>query len=78
MQEAEDAQVAYIYGFDRADALHRAANGAAMAVKDSEDLFRAGTIDFGRVYILQAELLTQQDQLANARGDIANNLIDLF
>lgn len=78
MQEAEDAQVAYIYGFDRADALHRAANGAAMAVKDSEDLFRAGTIDFGRVYILQAELLVQQDQLAVARGEIANNLINLF
>ncbi|HBJ35427.1 MAG TPA: transporter [Planctomycetaceae bacterium] len=77
-QEAEDAQVAYIYGFDRADALHRAANGALMAVKKSEELFRAGTIDFGRVYILQAELLVQQDQLASAQGDLASNLINLF
>lgn len=78
MQEAEDAQVAFIYGFDRADALHRAADGASLAVKSSEDLFRAGTIDFGRVYILQAELLVQQDQLAAAQGDIAASLINLF
>lgn len=78
MQEAEDAQVAYVYGFDRVVSLHRAADGAAMAVKDSEELFRAGTIDFGRVYILQAELLAQQDQLAVAKGDIATNLISLF
>jgi NodT family efflux transporter outer membrane factor (OMF) lipoprotein len=78
MQEAEDAQVAYAYGFDRADALHRAADGAAMAVTASEELYRAGTIDFGRVYILQAELLVQQDQLASAKGDIASNLINLF
>jgi NodT family efflux transporter outer membrane factor (OMF) lipoprotein len=78
MQEAEDAQVAFVHGFDRADALHRAADGALLAVQSSEELFRAGTIDFGRVYILQADLLVQQDQLAAAEGEIANNLIRLF
>lgn len=77
-QEAEDAQVAYIFGFDRAEFLLRAVDGATTAVASSENLYRAGTIDFGRVYVLQSQLLAQQDELAMAQGEIAVSLIQLF
>jgi NodT family efflux transporter outer membrane factor (OMF) lipoprotein len=77
-KEAEDAQVAFLLGFDRADALHRAVQGASDAVEKSEALYQAGTIDFGRVYVLQAERLLQQDQLAIAEGNIALSLVQLF
>ncbi len=77
-QEAEDAQVAFLLGFDKADALNRAVQGATDAVKKSESLYQAGSIDFGRVYVLQAELLLQQDKLAVTQGDIALSLVQLF
>jgi NodT family efflux transporter outer membrane factor (OMF) lipoprotein len=77
-KEAEDAQVAFLYGFERVHALNQAVQGASDAVEKSEALYEAGTIDFGRVYILQAERLVQQDQLAIAEGDIALSLVHLF
>jgi NodT family efflux transporter outer membrane factor (OMF) lipoprotein len=78
LQEAEDAQVAYIYGFDRAEYLRMATRGAASAVEKAEALYQAGSIDFGRVYVLQSALLIQQDELAATEGDIAISLIQLF
>ncbi len=77
-KEAEDAQVAYLLGFDRADALNQAVDGAKDAVQKSEALYKSGSIDFGRVYVLQAELLLQQDELAVAEGQISQSLVQLF
>ncbi len=78
LQEAEGAQVAYIYGFDRAEYLRLGARGAASAVEKAETLYQAGSIDFGRVYVLQSALLMQQDELAATEGNIAISLIQLF
>ena len=77
-REAEDAQIAFVYGFDRAASLATAVNGATRAVQNVEQSYQAGTIDFSRVYILQAELVRQQDQLAQAEGGIASSLIAMF
>ncbi len=77
-REAEDAQVAYILNHDRLASLDLAVRGASEAVDKAEQLYRAGEIDFGRVYILQAGLLEQQDALAQAQADIALSLIELF
>ncbi len=77
-REAENAQVAYVLGFDRADALNQAVKGAKDAVTKSESLYNTGSIDFGRVYVLQAELLLQQDELAVAEGEISQSLVQLF
>ncbi|TWU05017.1 efflux transporter outer membrane subunit [Stieleria varia] len=77
-QEAEDAQVAFILSFDRADSLFQSVRGASDAVEKSETLYSEGAIDFGRVYVLQSQVLIQQDQLAIAQGQIASNLIELF
>lgn len=77
-QEAEDAQVAYVLGFDRADALVHAVRGSTDAVSKAETLYKSGSIDFGRVYVLQAQLLQQQDALAVSQGQISLSLVQLF
>lgn len=78
LQEAEDAQVAFAYSFDRAEWLSVAVRGAELAVEKTEVSYREGTVDFARVYILQGELLRQQDQLAIAESEIALGMIAIF
>jgi NodT family efflux transporter outer membrane factor (OMF) lipoprotein len=77
-REAEDALVAYQYGFDQTRSLEHAAKASIVSVENSRELYRVGSIDFGRIYILQAESLRQRDNLATAQSDIALSLIDLF
>ena len=77
-REAEDAQISFAYGFDRAAALGTAVNGATKAVEKLDQSYQAGTIDFGQVYVMQAELVRQQDQLAQAESSIAMSLIAMF
>ena len=77
-REAEDAQIAFAYGFDRAAALGTAVSGATKAVEKLEQSYQAGTVDFGQVYLMQAELVRQQDQLAQAESGIAVSLIAMF
>lgn len=77
-REAEDAMVAYVYGFDRANSLDQSAQASVVTVEKSIELYRADSIDLGRIYILQAESLRQRDNLALAQSAIALSLIDLF
>ena len=78
VREAEDAQVAYVYAFDRAKWLTLAVEGAVTAVQEIEKTFEEGTTESGRVYILQAALLSQQELLAGAQADIITSLIGVF
>jgi NodT family efflux transporter outer membrane factor (OMF) lipoprotein len=77
-REAEDALVAYHFGFQQTQSLEQSAQASIVAVEKSLDLYRAGSIDFGRIYILQSETLRQRDNLAVAQRGIALSLIDLF
>ncbi len=63
LREAEDAQVAFTHGYDRVQFLQIAVEGAKTAVDKLEESYGAGTVDFGRVYILQSQLLVQQINL---------------
>ena len=78
LREAEDAQVAYALSYDRAKWFDIAVAGSQAAVDEADKTFERGTTESGRVYILQSELLRQQDQLAIANATIAQNLIALF
>jgi NodT family efflux transporter outer membrane factor (OMF) lipoprotein len=77
-REAEDAMVAYLQGHERVAALSRAVKGANLAVEKVTEQYKAGAVDFNRVFLLQAELVRQQDSLAAAQGDVARSLILLF
>ncbi|MFN8705477.1 MAG: TolC family protein, partial [Planctomyces sp.] len=74
-REAEDALVAYRCGFDQVRSLEQAASASIVSVENSRELYRVGSIDFGRVYILQSESLRQRDNLAIAQSAIALSLI---
>lgn len=77
-REAEDAQVAYVYGFDRVASLQASVAAAEVAVEKSDALYKSGAVDYNRVYIVQSDLLRQQDELAVAESDISLSLIALF
>ncbi|MEZ6093363.1 MAG: efflux transporter outer membrane subunit [Pirellulaceae bacterium] len=77
-QEAEDAQVAYCQGFDRVDALVQAVEHSSAAVDIAQTAFDEGATDFNRVYLLQSDLVRQQDSLAVSKGEIAKSLVALF
>lgn len=78
LREAEDAQIAYVYGFDEVEALSRSVDGAVSAVEKATSQYKEGKIDFGRVYVLQTDLLARQDQLAIVKGSQLSSLIALF
>ncbi|MEZ6135228.1 MAG: efflux transporter outer membrane subunit [Pirellulaceae bacterium] len=76
--EVEDAQLAFVNSFDRADSLSRSAEAARISVEKAQSLYDAGTIDFTRLYILQADLLMKQDQMAEAKAQVALEAIGLM
>lgn len=77
-REAEDAIVAYLKVQEQARSLEEAVRAAEKTVDLVVLQYKSGAVDFNRVYTTQASLVTQQDQLAAARGSIALNLIQLY
>jgi NodT family efflux transporter outer membrane factor (OMF) lipoprotein len=63
---------------EQADDLARSVTAAAAASEVGLGQYRAGTIDFNRVFNLETTQVQQQDRLANAQGDIALNLIEVY
>ncbi len=77
-QEVEDSQVAYVRGFDRLAAIERTVLESGEAARIGYDTFVEGGIDFGRVLILQSELVRAEDELLAARSAVALSLVKLF
>lgn len=77
-QEVENALVRYLQTQRRAEYLRNSVNDAARAVELVQLQFEGGTTDFNRVYTVQAFLTSQQDQLAEAEGSIALNLVGVY
>jgi outer membrane protein TolC len=77
-QEVEDSQVAYLRGFDRVAAIERTVLESSEAARIGYDTFVEGGIDFGRVLILQTDLVRAEDELLAARSDVALSLVKLF
>jgi NodT family efflux transporter outer membrane factor (OMF) lipoprotein len=77
-REVEDALVAYLKSQEQARSLEEAVRAAEKTVDLVVLQYQNGAVDFNRVYTTQAALVTQQDQLAAARGNIALNLIQLY
>lgn len=77
-REVEDALVAYLKSQEQAQHLADAVRAAEKTVDLVMLQYQNGAVDFNRVYTTQAALVTQQDQLAAARGNIALNLILLY
>jgi NodT family efflux transporter outer membrane factor (OMF) lipoprotein len=77
-QEVEDGLVTFLRAQQRTELQAASVADAEEAVKISVDQYRAGTVDFTRVTQLQQNLVLLQDTLAQARGEIALGLVDVY
>ena len=74
-REVEDALVAFLQYQLQARSLEESVKEAEDSVELVQAQYRGGLVDFNRVFTTQAQLVTQQDELATARGNIALSLI---
>ena len=77
-QEVEDALVAFLQYQLQAQSLEIAVKEAQDSVVLVQAQYQRGVVDFNRVFTAQSQLVTQQDQLAIARGNIASSLIAVY
>jgi len=77
-REVQVALRGFLKSQERADDLARSVSAAKAATEVGIAQYRAGTIDFNRVFNLETTQVQQQDQLATAQGDIALNLIAVY
>ena len=77
-EEAENAIVAYLHFTDQIKVLQESARQAREAERVAQVKYREGEIDFNRLFTVQQLLLNQQERLANARGNAAQSLVDLY
>jgi len=77
-EEAENAIVAFLNYHDQLRLLEQSVEEAQEAVRVAQAKYRAGRIDFNRVFTVEQLLISQQDQLATAQGNLAVSLIELY
>jgi NodT family efflux transporter outer membrane factor (OMF) lipoprotein len=77
-QEVEDGLATFLKAQQRARFLSVSADEALEAVKLALVQYEKGTVDFTRVTQLQLTLVLQQNDLAQAQGEIARGLIQVY
>jgi NodT family efflux transporter outer membrane factor (OMF) lipoprotein len=77
-REVEDALVQFIQSQQQTRHLEQAVVESEQTVDLTIRQFEGGITDFNRVYTTQSQLVTQQDQLAQSRGNIVLYLIQVF
>jgi NodT family efflux transporter outer membrane factor (OMF) lipoprotein len=76
--EAENALVGFLEAQQQVKCLATSAQAAEQSLGLVEEQYRGGKTDFNRVFNVQQALTQQQDQLAVARGSVAENLVQLY
>jgi NodT family efflux transporter outer membrane factor (OMF) lipoprotein len=77
-QEVEDGLATFLKAQERARLLKISVDEALEAVKLVLVQYEKGTVDFTRVTQLQQALVLQQDNFAQAQGEIARGLIQVY
>jgi NodT family efflux transporter outer membrane factor (OMF) lipoprotein len=77
-REVEDGLVQFVEAQKQAEFLAQSVKQASRSVELVNLQYRGGISDFNRVYTTQAQLVTQQDQLAATQGNIALQLIAVY
>ena len=76
--EVENGLVKFLWEQQRAANLAESVEATQKAVKVAVALYKAGTVDFNRVALLQQNLVQQQILLARSQGEIAQGLIEVY
>jgi hypothetical protein len=77
-QEVEDGLIIFLRQQDRSRLLGESVDAAQKAVKIVVAQFEKGSVDFNRYATIAQNLVTQQDSAAQARGDSAKGLIQVY
>lgn len=77
-QEAENGMVRFLKAQERAAALQVSVTASEKAVKLALTQYQGGLVDFNRIALLELNLVQQQDLLAQAQGNIAMGVIDIY
>jgi NodT family efflux transporter outer membrane factor (OMF) lipoprotein len=77
-QEAEDGLISFLKSQEQARILTGSIAAAAKAFQIGLEQYREGTVDFNRLATLETNLVQQQDMQAQARGQIALGLIQVY
>ena len=77
-QEVENGLVSFLQSQNTARYLQNAVNAASESVQLAMEQYRDGKVDFNRVFLLQRELVREQDRFAEAQGAIAQGLIQVY
>ena len=73
--EVEDGMIRFLKGQERAKELETAVAAARKAAIIAQAQYKAGTVDFNRVSLLQEKLLERELNLASARREVAAGLV---
>ena len=77
-EEAENALVAFLKSQQKVKTLAESVEAAENAVNLALLQYREGKTDFNRVFTLQSSQALEQDRLAQASGDVARSLIEIY
>jgi NodT family efflux transporter outer membrane factor (OMF) lipoprotein len=77
-QEVENGIVSFLNSQREVQSLATSAKDAALALKLASDNFEAGTIDYTPVFVAEQFLVQQQNAYAQAQGDVALGLIQVY
>lgn len=77
-QEAENAMVQFLRSQQQAEKLAISVSAAEKAVAVATVQYKGGLVDFNRVSLIEQNLVQQQYQLAQSRGNIALGLVQLY
>jgi NodT family efflux transporter outer membrane factor (OMF) lipoprotein len=77
-REVEDAIVGFLRAQEQARVLRIGVDAAVESRDLTQELYRGGRADFGRVFFAEYFLVLQQDALAQSEGAIAANLVEIY
>lgn len=77
-QEVENGLVAFLQYQVQVRSQGRAVDAASKSVELVMEQLRQGKVDFNRVFVMQRDLVTQQDLLAQAQGNVVQGLIAIY
>ena len=77
-REAENGIVTYLQSQEQTRSQSESVDAANKAVEIALAQYRGGQVDFNRVAVVELQLVQQQNLLAQARGQIATGLINVF
>jgi len=77
-EEVENGLNRFLESQDETQALTTSADAASKSVTEAIAQYQGGLTDFNRVAVLQERLVQRQEQLAQAKGEIAVGLVQVY